>query len=425
MGQFFDLHRHDEFSFFDGFGKAYELAGYAKELGYDALGISNHGNISGLVKHWKACKEVGIKPILGCEAYFQPVYNKEIPKREKFHLCLFVKNYEGYKNLCRMLTEANKEQFYFTPTVDFKMLEKYSDGLICTTACIQGYLSQAMCSKAFKMAEKALERLIDIFDDDLYIEIQPYSIDDIGTQEQTNDDLIGLAKQFDVKCILTSDSHYGNREDFDTYCKMHEIAGHDLEWVKNTYSERYMPSETDIVERFVEMHEQDFPDCVYKVADEMLENMQMLKDSVDSEIFEKCELKLPKIKGNQNSYDRLVELTKQGLKDRGKFTKSYVARAKKELDVIHYHGFEDYFLMVWEYVNWARKNGIEVGDGRGSACNCLIAYAIGITDVDSIYYKLDFSRFMRKEKKKMPRILGFGCERSNGVQSCDCANGEG
>lgn len=399
---FFDLHRHDEFSFFDGFGKAKELAKYAKELGYPALGLSNHGNISGLVRHWKACKEVGVKPVLGCEVYFQPMFDKENPKREYFHLCLFVKNYKGYKNLCKMLSVANKKQFYFNPIITFELLEKYASGLICSTACISGYVSKALAAGKKGKAKKYLEKCIDIFGDDLYIEIQPYSIDAESTQERVNVDLMRLAREYGVKCILTSDSHYRAAEDFPTYCKMHEIAKHNIQWVKDTYSTRYMPSEVEIIDRFVEMHEYDFKQP-YKKAQEMIKNMDDLYNRVDADIFEHCELKLPKIE-SKNSNQMLVDLTKKGLKKRGKYNKEYVSRCIKEIDTIHYHKFDDYFLMVQEYVNWAKEQGIAVGDGRGSVCNCLTAYAIGITNVDSIKYRLDFSRFMRKEKKKMPDI---------------------
>lgn len=404
MGSFFDLHRHDEFSFFDGMGKATELAEYAKKIGYPALGISNHGNMSGIVKHWKACKSVDIKPVLGCEVYFQPVFNKDNPSRKNYHLCLFAKNYTGYKNLCRMLTIANTEQFYFNPIVDFGLLERFSNGLICSTACVGGYVSQAFIHGNEEKSIKALEKLQDIFDEDLYIEIQPYTVDSEGTQERVNSFLMEVSNRYDIKCILTSDSHYRSREDFDTYCKMHEIAGHDLEWVENTYSTRYMPSEEDIVDRFVSMHEDDMYNDPWGYASELVSNMKTLLDSIDDDILEYCELKLPKFSGHSDSNRELIDMTKKGLKKRGKYTKEYISRCIKEIDTIHYHGFDDYFLMVQEYVNWARKYDIAVGDGRGSACNCLVAYAIGITDVDSIKYKLDFSRFMRKEKKKLPDI---------------------
>lgn len=403
MGNYFDLHRHDETSFFDGFGKPIELAKRAKELGYTALGLSNHGNITGLVQHWLACKEVGIKPILGCEVYFQPKFNKKNPQRKSYHLCLFAQNKKGYENLCHIMSEANIEQFYYKPIVDFGLLEKYADGLICTTACIASATSQAIINGNIETAGKLLDKFKEIFGNNLYVEIQPYKIDKKGTQQKTDYVLMGLARERKIKCILTSDSHFGSKEDFDTYCKMHEIGKTTLD-VKNTYSERYMPSEYEIEERFATIYKNKFKDA-FKVAEMFVDNLKKLQDSVEEDILSQCELVLPKIETNGESSETVLrKMVQRGLKKRGKNTKQYIQRCKQELDVIHYHGFDDYFLMVQDYVNWAREHNIAVGPGRGSACNCLVAYAIGITDVDSIKYKLDFSRFMRKEKKKLPDI---------------------
>lgn len=404
MGNYFDLHRHDEFSFFDGFGKASELAQIAKEKGYRALGLSNHGNISGLVKHYQACREAGIKPVMGCEVYFQPKFNKENPSRKSYHLCLFAKNLTGYKNLCHMLTEANTEQFYYKPIVDLKLLEKYSEGLICSTACIASATSQAIVNGNVDTAEKILKRFKTIFGRDLYIEIQPYKIDKKGTQQRTDYELMKLSWKLKIKCILTSDSHYGRKEDFDTYCKMHEIGKTTLD-VKNTYRERYMPTEYEITERFAKIYRKKFKNSM-EMAERFVDNMKEIYNKVEDDILDQSELHLPKISDNEDfdSAKELRKLTIRGLKKRGKYTKKYIERCKSELDVIHYHKFDDYFLMVQDYVNWAKEHGIAVGPGRGSACNCLVAYAIGITDVDSIKYNLDFSRFMRKEKKSLPDV---------------------
>ena len=415
MGNYSDLHRHDQFSFFDGFGKPIELAKKAKELGYSCLGTTNHGNITGLVQHWLACEEVGIKPILGTEVYFQPVFNKQNPNRKSYHLCLFVKNIQGYKNLCHIMTEANVEQFYYKPIVDFKLLEKYSDGIICTTACVASATSQAIINGNVSMAEKILLKLKSIYKNDLYVEIQPYKVDDMETQETVNRYMMKLARTHKVKCILTSDSHYGSKEDFDTYCKMHDIGKTRLD-VRKTYKERYMPTEYEIIERFAKMHKSDFKNGM-QVAEMFVDNIKKLTDSVEEHIFEQSELNLPTIETNGKTSEQILkQMCIKGLKKKGKYTKQYIERCKFELDVIHYHGFDDYFLMVQDYVNWARDNGIAVGPGRGSACNCLVAYAIGITEVDSIKYKLDFSRFMRKDKKKMPDIdVDFETERRQEV----------
>lgn len=401
MGDYFDMHRHDEYSLFDGFGKPEQLAVVAKELGYKALGISNHGSISGLVKHYQACNEVGIKPVMGCEVYFQPVYKKEQPDKHRYHLNLFAKNLKGYQNLCHIMTVANTEQFYYKPIVDFKLLEKYCDGIICTTACIASATSQAIKNGNRKIASKLLDKFKSIFGKDLYIEIQPYKIDNDGTQQKVDYVLMAMAREKHIKCILTSDSHYGRKEDFDTYCKMHEIGKTTLD-VKNTYGERYMPSEYEITDRFAKMYKTKFKNAM-QIAEMFVDNMKEIYNKIEDNILEGLELELPDL-GLENSRKELQRLIVKGLKQKGKYNKTYLSRCKKELEVISYHGFEDYFLIVRDYVMWAKNNGIAVGGGRGSVCNCLIAYAIGITNVDSIKYKLDFNRFMRKEKKTLPDI---------------------
>lgn len=412
MGNFFDLHRHDEYSLFDGFGKPEQLAKHAKELGYRALGVSNHGSISGLIKHYQACNEVGIKPVMGCEIYFQPKFNKENLQRKSYHLNLFVKNLQGYKNLCHIMTEANTKQFYYKPIVDFKLLEKYSDGLICTTACIASATSQAILNGHRSTAERLLDKFKEIFKDDLYVEIQPYKIDAQGTQQRTDYELMGMAKRKHIKCILTSDSHFGSKEDFDTYCKMHEIGKTTLD-VKRTYSERYMPTEYDITERFANIYKKKFKRPM-EMAERFVDNMKEIYNKVEDNILDGLELELPKI--SDDGAKQLETLTKQGLKNRNKWNKKYWKRCKEELEVINYHGFADYFLIVRDYITWAKENGIETGKGRGSVCNCLVAYAVGITEVDSIKYNLDFSRFMRKEKKTLPDIdLDFERDRRQEV----------
>lgn len=412
MGNFWDIHRHDEYSLFDGFGKPEQLARHAKELGYRALGVSNHGSISGLIKHYKACNEVGIKPVMGCEIYFQPKFNKENPQRKSYHLNLFVKNLQGYKNLCHIMTEANTKQFYYKPIVDFKLLEKYSDGLICTTACIASATSQAILNGHRSTAERLLDKFKEIFKEDLYVEIQPYKIDAQGTQQRTDYELMGMAKRKKIKCILTSDSHFGSKEDFDTYCKMHEIGKTTLD-VKRTYSERYMPTEYEITERFAKIYKKKFKRPM-ELAERFADNMKEIYNKVEDNILDGLELELPKI--SEDGAKQLETLTKQGLKNRNKWNKEYWKRCKEELEVINYHGFADYFLIVRDYITWAKENGIETGKGRGSVCNCLVAYAVGITEVDSIKYNLDFSRFMRKEKKTLPDIdLDFERDRRQEV----------
>lgn len=406
-----DLHRHDMFSRFDGFGKPAELAKLAKELGHTALSTSNHGNTNGLVQTYDACMKEGIKPILGVEGYFLPVYKE---KERGYHLCLFAKNLVGYRNLNAIQYEG-EQQKYYNPIWTFELLKKYHEGLICTTACIASYSSQCILNGKEEKALVYLKKLQSIFGDDLYIEIQPYKVSEAGAQEKINIAMIQLSKQIGAKCILTSDSHRGKKEEFDTYLKMHMMDGHDVDWVHGTYKERYMPAMWEMEKRFVKMHKQDFPNAK-AMAKEMHQNLEDLEASVEYDILGQLELQLPQVDGGKDSWKEIVRLCKEGLKKRKQYTPKYIQRCKEELDVIKANGFIDYFLIVADYVNWAKANGICVGPGRGSVCNCLVAYAMYITEVDSIRFNLDFRRFMRYDKKAYPDIdIDFEMDRRGEV----------
>lgn len=413
-----DLHRHNMFSRFDGFGKPSDLAKLAKELGHTALGTSDHGNTNGLVQVYKACKHERIKAILGVEGYFLPKYK---PQERGFHLCLFAKNLEGYKNLNTIQYEGEKRKFY-NPIWDFDLLEEHHEGLICTTACIASYSSQCILKGKPEKAKKYLLKLKQIFGDDLYVEIQPYKVSEEGAQEKVNKAMMELAEELRLKCILTSDSHYGRKEEFDTYLKMHEMDGHNLSWVEGTYKERYMPTEKEIVDRFVAMHSAGMNghaswsvSATLKRAKQMIANLEEIESKVDDDILGGLELKLPKL-GGEDNFKEIVRQIKEGLKSRGQYTKQYIERCKQELDVIKANGFIDYFLIVADYVNWAKARGICVGPGRGSVCNCLVAYAMHITEVDSIRFNLDFRRFMRYDKKAFPDIdIDFEMDRRGEV----------
>lgn len=420
----FDLHRHDEFSTFDGFGKPLELAQLAKNLGHNALCTTNHGNTNGLIQTYKACKEVNLKAILGVEGYFLPKY---VEQQRGYHLILIAKNLQGYQNLNRIQYEGEKQKYY-NPIWDLEFLEKYHDGLICSTACIAGYLSQCIINNNFNMAEKFLLKMKKIFKDDFYIEIQPYKIDDKQTQEKVNFESIKLAQKLNIKCILTSDSHRGAKEDFDTYLKMHEISGHDLTWIEETYKERYMPRLGELEARFKKMHKDDFAkNELVKMTNEFMYNLDCIYNKCEDNYLDSLPLLLPELTDNKSENKKiLIDNVKNGLKKRNKYNKEYIKRAKEELDVIIYHDFVDYFLMVADYVNWSKKHDIVVGPGRGSVCNSIVAYALGITEVDSIKLQLDFRRFLRKDKKKFPDIdLDFETKRRREVIEYLCTKYKG
>lgn len=378
-----------------------ELARLAKEYGYEALSSSNHGTASGMIEHYLACKEAGIKPVMGVEAYFMPKFQEST---NRYHLCLFCKDIQGYKNLNRMLSYANMKQFYYKPIVTFELLEKYHNGLICTSACIAGYISSKIANGKIDIAEKAARKFKSIFGDDFYIEIQPYKISTKGLQEKVNEELIRIAQKLDIKMVLTSDSHFGREEDLDTYVKMHAIRGRDEQSTMAVYKERYMPRPNELKKRFMRMHGD--LDNAEKLCKSMCKNLDEIVDKVDGDMLSNLPLSLPTFKGDsgEDSETLLKRNIKEGLKKRGKYSKKYWTRCMEEFDVIKEHGFHDYFLIVQDYVQWAKNQGISVGPGRGSVCNCEIAYALGITDVDSLYFGLDFRRFLRKDKKKLPDI---------------------
>lgn len=420
----FDLHRHDEYSTFDGYGKATELAALAKELGYKSLCTTNHGNTNGLIQTYEACKVEGIKPILGVEGYILPKYKE---KTRGYHLILIAKNLKGYGNLNRIQFEGDKQKYY-NPIWDLSLLKKYHEGLICTTACIASYSSQAILKGHPERAEKFIVELEKIFGEDLYVEIQPYPISDPGVQEEVNLGLIEMSKHHGWKMILTSDSHRGRRDDMSTYCKMHEIAGHNMDHIVDTYSERYMPAPDEMFMRFVKMHGKDLkPGNAKRLAKEMYSNLDEIEAKCEDDYLKDLPLVLPKIDdGKTDSWKLLLANVKQGLKDRGKYRKEYIERCKEELEVIKYHHFEDYFLIVADYTNWAKDHGIQVGPGRGSVCNCLVAYALKITEVDSLFFGLDFRRFLRKDKKNFPDVdLDFETSRRHEVIEYLCKKYEG
>ena len=420
----FDLHRHDEYSTFDGYGKATDLARLAKKLGYKSLCTTNHGNTNGLIQTYQACKVEELKPILGVEGYCLP---KRKPQTRGYHLILIAKDLEGYGNMNRIQYEGDKQKYY-NPIWDLGLLKKYHKGLICTTACVASYSSQAIIHDKPEKAERFIEALESIFGDDLYVEIQPYKISSVGVQEKVNVELVKMSKKHGWKMILTSDSHRGSKDEFDTYIKMHEIAGHDISHIEDTYEERYMPKPDEMRKRFYKMHRKDFGDKeTKKLAIEMYKNLDEIEDKCESFYLDELPLTLPSFGGNIKASNKMLrEDVKEGLKQRGKYTKEYIDRCNEELEIIEYHDFADYFLMVADYTNWAKDHGINVGPGRGSVCNCLVAYALKITEVDSLFFDLDFLRFLRKDKKSFPDIdLDFETSRRHEVIEYLCKKYEG
>jgi DNA polymerase-3 subunit alpha len=409
--RYYEIHRHDEFSLFDGFGNSKQATKYSKELGHKLLGLTNHGNIVGLIKHFKSCVDNDIIPILGCEFYFQPKIDKEEPY---YHLCVFAKNLEGWENLCTLITISNQDDhFYRQNRICFEDLEKYSKGLIVSTACISGYIPSLLSAGNEELAYEELIKFKKIFknDSDFYFEVQPILIND-ETQNKNgediqiyvNNELFKLRKKYmrnnknkNIPVIVTTDAHFISKEQFKSYLKMHEIKSTNI---GEHYKERYIHSDIEIERKLKKYHNNELS---------TIDNgMRLFQQTIgDTKEWFKFDLEIPQYRINKkfdNAFDELKYKCIKGLKEKGKTSKKYKERLKHELSVIKYHGFEDYFLIVAEYVNWAKENDIAVGPGRGSAGNSIITYALDITEVDAIYFNNNFDRFMRYDKKKFPDV---------------------
>lgn len=396
----FEMHKHTQFSLYDGFDKIKNIVAYAKELDMPALGISDHGNACGIAQLYMECKSKGIKPLMGCEVYFQPSFN---PEKQRFHLCLFAINATGYANLCKILSKANEINFYRYGIVTFDLLEEFNEGLICTSACVGGFISTMIMKDKSDLAEKAIKRFKSIFGNNFYFEIMPIEIDKKNkTQQHVNEELLKISKSTGIKCIITTDSHYTKPDDFDSYLMMHKMShigsskgqGFTIEHVEQTYKERYMHSKEDIASKFVKMHG-FYPKELFK-------NMQEIYDKIDIELdFSDS---IPKCDDVDDCYTELKKICIRKLKQTGRFTKEYVDRVKYELSVIKKHDLCDYFLIVRDYVVWAKEHGIYVGPGRGSVGGSQVAELLEITNIDAIQVGTDFDRFLRPDKKKMPDI---------------------
>lgn len=406
---FVNLHRHDTFSLYDGFGTAKQAAAYAKELGQTALALTNHGNVCGLIEHWAACNDAGIKPILGVEAYFQPEFKPEQDAR-RYHLTLWCQTTEGYHNLMRMLSVANREQFYRVPVIDWRLLETYADGLAGATGCILGYVPRLILDGKDEKAERALVRFQAAFDGRFYAEVQPFEAEG---QKRVNEGLFRLTRGTDIEPLMTLDSHYTRPEEFSTYRVMHRLAKR--ESTGQGYRGRHLMSGDEVLERWRSMHP-----TLKTYGQKAIYNTEVLA--------ERCAVNLafkemiPRIDFGTITNEEYLRQTVQDFladhcadmtpKERGRYEK----RAKRELAVIFEKGFQDYFLLCHYLVKWAKDRGIATSFGRGSVCGSLVAMALGLTRVDPLILGTYFERFLRPDKNVMPDVdLDFDAERRGEV----------
>lgn len=399
--RFCHLHVHDEYSALDAFGSPERYAERAAEMGFQYLGISNHGNIDSAIKLQSACASNGISPIIGCELYIDKdmlVKDKSVQMK---HLCVFVKDEVGWKNLLQLLTIANLEGFYRKPRIDPETLLKHSEGLVITTACTSSFIVEAW-------GLKLLERLVKKQPEDVYLEIQPHSYEE---QIKHNKKCISLSRKLGIKIIATNDCHYIDAQD----AILQEIllavnsrsTWEDPKRWRFSIDTLYLCSAKKMQSLFKKNH----PYISNKLVRESMGNTIDIAEKCCDFKIDRRASSLPLIPGveKENEIKFFKQLVRKGLKRRTKQlpldqVKIYQERIDEEMQLLIEKGFIRYFLIVWEIVNWCSENEISVGPGRGSAAGSLISYCLGITQVDPIQFNLLFFRFLSPSRKDLPDI---------------------
>ena len=397
MSKFVHLHVHSEFSLLDGANRIKDLPVRAKELGMDAIAITDHGVMFGVIDFYKACLANGVKPIIGCEVYVAPRtrFDKEPNIDNKYnHLILLAKNNDGYKNLSKLVSLGFIDGYYYKPRIDKELLEKYHDGLICCSACLAGEISQAILKGDMQKAEESAMWFKNLFGEDYYLEVQANSLRE---QLLVNQQLISMSKKLNIPLVATNDSHYLRKEDYYN----HEVLLCVQTGKRMTDEDRMSFSTNDYYIKSPEEMEEYFSNIP-----EVLENTVKIADKCNV-TFDFGHTILPNYdvpEEFETHYDYLRKLSSDGMIQRygNNIPKEIRDREEYELSVIKKMGYVDYFLIVWDYINWAKSQGIPVGPGRGSGAGSIVAYSIGITDIDPIKYSLIFERFLNPERISMP-----------------------
>ncbi|MFA6485269.1 MAG: DNA polymerase III subunit alpha [Parcubacteria group bacterium] len=411
--KFTHLHVHSHYSLLDGLAKIDDLLNRAKELGMDSLAITDHGVLYGAIEFFIKAKEKGIKPIIGCEFYLTAgdykSHNNTAEDKTRYHLILLCKNEKGYKNLMKLISIAQLEGFYYKPRINKELLRKHSEGLIGLSACAEGEVPAAAISGDMEKAERLAKEYDEIFGHgNFYLEIQHHP--NFPRQKIANDALKKISKKLDIPLVATNDIHYVNSGDnsiqdillcIQTNRKVQEDNRMNL-----MAFELWLKSPEEMYEHF-----KDVP--------EALENTQKIVEACNLEI-KLGETQLPHfdVPDGYNAESYLRKLTEEGLHK--KFGENpgeeYLKRMEYELDIIQKTGFASYFLIVQDFVNWAKDQGIVVGPGRGSAAGSFVSYLIGITNIDPVKYDLLFERFLNPERISMPDVdMDFADDRRDEV----------
>lgn len=395
---FVHLHVHTEFSLLDGACRIDKLAEAAKAMGQTALAVTDHGVMYGAVAFYKACKAAGIKPIIGCEVYVAPrsMRDKEHGRDGNYsHLILLCKDETGYKNLCYLVSAAFTEGFYIKPRIDWALLHQHSRGLICLSGCVAGAIPQLLIHDEYDQAKaKALELQALFGPDNFYLEIQDHGLKE---EKKAAQGLIRLHKETGIPLALTNDAHYIAKED--AYyqdvlmCIQMGKTVDDPGRMRFETQELYLKSEEEMRALFPEWPE---------AADNTLDIAARCNFDFEFGHYQLPRFKLPE--GETDSYKYLCKLCEQGFQERFATRPEVHKQLEYELDMIQKMGFVDYFLIVSDFIGFAKRSGIPVGPGRGSAAGSVVSYCLHITDVDPIKYSLFFERFLNPERVSMPDI---------------------
>ena len=395
---FVHLHVHTEYSLLDGACRIDKIAQRAKELGQTALAVTDHGVMYGAVAFYKACKEAGIKPIIGCEVYVAPramTDKAHGTDNDYSHLILLCRNEQGYRNLCRLVSAGFTEGFYMKPRIDWALLHKHAEGLICLSGCLAGEIPQRLIRGDYDGAKARAVELAELFGEDgFYLEIQNHGIPD---EARAAEGLIRLHKDTGIPLVVTNDAHYIEKKD--AYyqdvlmCIQMGKTVDDPNRMRFESQELYLKSEDEMRALFPDWQE---------AADNTVKIAEMCSFDFTFGHYFLPRFKLPE--GEHDSYDYLVKLCEKGFAERYPNSPEVHAQLEYELSMINKMGFVDYFLIVSDFIGYAKRNGIPVGPGRGSAAGSVVSYCLHITDVDPIKYSLFFERFLNPERVSMPDI---------------------
>ncbi len=406
--QFTHLHLHTEYSLLDGTARIGDVIKRAKELGMHSIAITDHGAMYGVVDFYRKAVEEGIKPIIGSEVYVAPgsLSDKTKAMKEYSHLVLLAKNNEGYKNLMRLSSIGFMQGFYHKPRIDYDVLEQHKEGLICMSACLAGDIPRYIMSGDQKSADELAARLRDLFGEDFYLELMDHNLSE---QKQVNVKLIEMSSRLGIPLAATNDVHYTLKEDAQAQdvllCIQTRSFVDDADRMRFETDEFYIKSAEEMA-------------ALFRHAPSAIENTEKIAQQCNVQMdFDTTHLPQFTVPEGYTHSDYLRKITYDGLEERfGHTTDELKERLDYELSVIDNMGFTDYFLIVWDFIKFARDNKIMVGPGRGSAAGSLVAYSLRITDVDPIKYTLLFERFLNPDRVSMPDIdIDFGIDRRGEV----------